>query len=60
VLKVTELGQLAEAIRRKLVIEISGLKLSEVLPTSLEFAPAAHQGYDCFIGEDLEERAIGR
>jgi len=60
VLKVTEIGQLAEAIRRKLVIEISGPKLSELPPASSEFAPAAYQAYDCFIGEELEEQSIGR
>jgi len=60
VLKVTELGQLAEAIRRKLVIEISGPKLSEVPPSGSEFAPAAYGAYDCFIGEELEEQSIGR
>src|SRR5205823_3976895 len=39
VLKVTEIGELAEAIHRKLAIEISGLKLTQAPPSGLEFAP---------------------
>ena len=58
-LKVTEIGQLAEAIRRKLVIEILGPKLSEGSPSGPKFVPAVYGAYDCFIGEELEE-SIGK
>jgi hypothetical protein len=51
-LKVTAIGQLAETIRRKLVIEISGSKLSEIRFT-LDSLPAAFEAYNCFIGEEL-------
>ena len=57
VLRVTRLNDLAEAIRRKLLLEISGLKLSEATQPFLHTASAA---YDCFIGEELEEKSIGK
>lgn len=60
VLKATEIGRLAEAIRRKLVIEISGLKLSEASQIARGLKPADYRDYNCFIGEELEERSIGK
>jgi hypothetical protein len=58
--EVSDIGQLAAAIRQKLLIEISGPKLSDTGSPTPELAPAAYPGYDCFQGEELEEQSIGR
>jgi Protein of unknown function (DUF1194) len=60
VLAVTDVARLAEAIRRKLLTEISGPRLTRELPDERSLARAGYSGYDCLIGEELEERAIGR
>ena len=51
-LKVTTIGKLAETIPRKLVIEITGTKLSE-RQFKLDSVPVFFETYDCPIGEDL-------
>jgi hypothetical protein len=60
ILPVTDIGHLAEAIRRKLLIEISGPRLTRDLPDNADLARAGYSAYNCLIGEELEERAIGR
>lgn len=60
-LKVTTVSQFAEAILRKLVIEISGLELSgtpqrQTGPVRVQYP----QPYNCFIGEEMQERSIGK
>ena len=60
VLKVSDIGQFAEAIRNKLVAEISGPKLSELQrrQTALTFVQYA-EPYNCFVGEELLEHPAG-
>ena len=51
--KVTDVSQFAEAIRNKLVIEISGFKLSELHERQLAAAFVQHpQPYNCLVGEE--------
>lgn len=58
-LKVKHIDEFAAAILAKLVIEISGLKVSRQEETRA--SPVQYgQAYNCFIGEELQERAIGR
>ncbi|MDK1373550.1 MULTISPECIES: DUF1194 domain-containing protein [unclassified Sinorhizobium] len=58
-LKVKHIDEFAAAILAKLVIEISGLKVSWQEEPRL--SPVQYgQPYNCFIGEELQERAIGR
>ncbi|MCA1407192.1 DUF1194 domain-containing protein [Ensifer sp. IC3342] len=58
-LKVKHIDEFAAAILAKLVIEISGLKVSRQQETRVR--PVQYgQPYNCFIGEELQERAIGR
>lgn len=55
-LTVRTLSQFEEAIRNKLITEISGLKLSRLPP--LRFHRVQYygdRGYNCFIGEELQE-----
>ena len=60
VMKVSEAGQFSAAILAKLTTEISGLKVSDLRrrpePAAAEYAGS----YNCFIGEELQERSIGR
>jgi hypothetical protein len=61
VMKVTEASQFSTAILAKLTAEISGLKVSGIRQRWPEFKPAGFaQSYNCFIGEELQERSIGR
>ncbi|MEK1932563.1 MAG: DUF1194 domain-containing protein [Pararhizobium sp.] len=58
-LKVTNVSQFAETILRKLVIEISGLEVSDTPQSGL--VPVEYpQPYNCFIGEEMQERSIGK
>ncbi|MQX15541.1 DUF1194 domain-containing protein [Sinorhizobium terangae] len=58
-LKVKHIDEFAAAILAKLVIEISGLEVSQQAETRV--SPIQYgQPYNCFIGEELQERAIGR
>lgn len=58
-LKVKHIDEFAAAILAKLVIEISGLKVSRQEETRA--SPVQYgQAYNCFIGEEPQERAIGR
>ncbi len=52
VIPVHDWGQFATAVRRKLVLEISGLAASGLVPAQSEAPPA----YDCLIGEKIWER----
>ncbi|OCP01799.1 MULTISPECIES: DUF1194 domain-containing protein [unclassified Ensifer] len=57
--KVTDTSAFAEAILDKLVTEISGLEVSRLSPAPVR--PVQYgQGYNCFIGEEMQERMIGR
>jgi hypothetical protein len=59
--KVSDVSQFAEAIRNKLVVEIAGFKLSVVQERRPVVASVQHpQPYNCVIGEESEERAIGK
>lgn len=55
--KVTDVGQFADAILRKLLIEISGLEMSRK-PTEEPIPADYRDGYNCFIGEEMQERLI--
>ena len=46
------IGKRTEMIRRILVIEITGTKLSE-RQFKRDSLPVAFEAYDCFIGEEL-------
>jgi hypothetical protein len=60
-LKVSDVSQFAEAIHNKLVVEIAGFKLSEVQERRLALASAQYtQSYNCLIGEESQERSIGK
>jgi hypothetical protein len=56
VLKVTDAGRFAEAIRRKLVLEITAERLAEVRGA---IVPAAYRRYNCLIGEEMHESGTG-
>ncbi|ACP26339.1 hypothetical protein NGR_c25820 [Sinorhizobium fredii NGR234] len=61
VMKVSEASQFSAAILAKLTAEISGLKVSDMRQHRPGLRPAAYaQSYNCFIGEELQERSIGR
>ena len=61
VLKVSDIDQLAEAILNKLLIEISGLKLSRLRQHQIGLEHVQFvEPYNCFIGEELQEQAIGK
>ena len=58
-LPVRERGQLATAIRRKLILEISGLQSwgePSLIPAQAPFGPATPQAADCLIGEKMWHR----
>jgi hypothetical protein len=60
-MKVSDVSQFAEAIRNKLVVEIAGFKLSEVQERRLAVASVQYpQPYNCLVGEESQERAIGK
>ncbi|WP_349437632.1 DUF1194 domain-containing protein [Pararhizobium sp. A13] len=60
-LKVTNMSQFAEAILRKLTIEISGLEVSRRLRRQMGLIQVEYpQPYNCFIGEEMQERSIGK
>jgi hypothetical protein len=60
-LKVSDISQFAEAIREKLIAEISGPKLSEHQPRQVELASADDtEPYNCFVGEELLEHPQGK
>ena len=57
--KVSDTGEFAKAILRKLIIEISGQEVSRLSPAMVRQAEYG-QDYNCFIGEEMQERMIGR
>lgn len=57
--KVSDSGEFASAILRKLITEISGLEVSRMEPATVRPVQAG-SGYNCFIGEEMQERMIGR
>ncbi|MGE6783572.1 DUF1194 domain-containing protein [Ensifer adhaerens] len=57
--KVTDSSAFASAILRKLVTEISGLEISRLSPATVRPAQFG-EGYNCFIGEEMQERMIGK
>ncbi len=60
-LKVTDMSQFAEAIRNKLVFEIAGIKLSRVPEQPVARVSAQYRRpYNCLIGEESQERSIGK
>ncbi|MBZ7922287.1 DUF1194 domain-containing protein [Ensifer adhaerens] len=57
--KVTDSSEFAKAILRKLVTEISGQEVSRLDRAPVR--PAQYgKDYNCFIGEEMQERMIGR
>ncbi|KSV92451.1 DUF1194 domain-containing protein [Sinorhizobium sp. GL28] len=58
-MKVSDSGEFASAILRKLITEISGLEVSRMEPATVRPVQAG-SGYNCFIGEEMQERMIGR
>lgn len=59
-MKVSQVDQLGDTIRKKLVVEISGFKLSEAVerrpaPVAAQYKPA-----NCLVGEETQERSIGK
>lgn len=57
-MKVSDISQFGQAILNKLVAEISGLKVSVIEPGPKRVA--YQEPYNCFIGEEMQERSIGR
>ena len=51
-MKVTDASQFADAIRRKIVLEITGDKLTDLRPQTV---PARYEVHNCLIGEELHE-----
>ena len=56
VVQVTDARQFAQAIRHKLVLEITGDKLTEARGRAL---PVRYENYNCLIGEELHESGRG-
>ena len=60
VLKVSDVTQFADAILNKLILEISGRKLSGLRQRQMGLTRAEYtRPYNCFVGEELQERSIG-
>lgn len=60
VLTVSDITQFPEAIRHKLLMEISGLKLSG-LPRQMGLVRVQYtEPYNCLVGEELQEQSIGK
>ncbi|WP_310419948.1 DUF1194 domain-containing protein [Mycoplana sp. BE70] len=60
-LKVSDVSHFADAILRKLVVEILGAEVSELRPIDLPLRRVVdRQGYNCFVGEEMQERRIGQ
>ncbi|WDZ75091.1 DUF1194 domain-containing protein [Ensifer adhaerens] len=57
--KVTDSGEFARAILRKLIIEISGQEVSRLSPQDIRSVQYG-KDYNCFIGEEMQERMIGK
>ena len=57
--KVSDSGEFASAILRKLITEISGLEVSGLAAARVRPAQFG-KDYNCFIGEEMQERMIGR
>jgi hypothetical protein len=61
VVKVSDASQFSAAILAKLTAEISGLNVSSVLQHRMRPRIAKYdEPYDCLIGEEMQERSIGR
>jgi hypothetical protein len=61
VVKVSDASQFSAAILAKLTAEISGLNVSSVLQHRMRPKIAKFdEPYDCLIGEEMQERSIGR
>ncbi|MBB3458200.1 hypothetical protein FHT86_006525 [Rhizobium sp. BK313] len=61
VVKVSDASQFSAAILAKLTAEISGLNVSGVLQHHMRPKSAKYdEPYDCLIGEEMQERSIGR
>ncbi len=60
-LKVSTVDEFAETILRKLIVEILGTNVSDLQQPAWPFQRAdARAGYNCFIGEEMQERRIGQ
>ncbi len=60
-LKVSDVSHFADAILRKLVVEILGAEVSELQPFELPLRRVIDRGgYNCFVGEEMQERRIGQ
>lgn len=61
VLKVSDISHFAEEILNKLLIEISGLKLGKLRQHRIVLEHVQFvEPYNCLIGEELQEQAIGK
>ncbi|PSH65428.1 DUF1194 domain-containing protein [Phyllobacterium sophorae] len=58
ILPVTDITQFPQAIRKKLLIEISGLKLTEGRGQQMRLVQ--YKPYNCLVGEELQEQSIGK
>lgn len=58
VLPVSDITKFPEAIRHKLLIEISGLKLTDVRRRQMGLVQ--YKPYNCLVGEELQEQSIGK
>ena len=60
-LKVSDVSDFANAILKKLMIEIVGPEVSGLEQHALPLRRVADRGgYNCFIGEEMQERRIGQ
>lgn len=60
-LKVTDPRAFAQAILAKLIVEILGPNVARLRRSEPAVRPVAAQtGYNCFVGEEMQERRIGQ
>lgn len=60
-LKVSDASQFADTIRNKLIVEISGFKLSDAAERPSVLVPVQYRpAYNCLVGEEAQERSIGK
>jgi hypothetical protein len=61
VLTVSDITQFPESIRHKLLMEISGLKLSGLPRRQMGMVRVQYtEPYNCLVGEELQEQSIGK
>ncbi|MCV9963053.1 DUF1194 domain-containing protein [Pararhizobium sp. BT-229] len=61
IVKISDISQFSSAILTKLLAEISGVQVSTRRAPSAQAIPVQYMPpYNCFIGEEMQERSIGR